>query len=374
MMQRLLALCLVLAGLCTAEPAAAHKSSDAYLSITAAQDVLTIRWDIALRDLDVAVGLDPDDQGRITWGTLRRHFDAIDAYALSRLSMTGDGRACPFGPVGHRVDRHSDGAYVVLEFTARCPAAPDAIGIQYRLLFDLDPQHRGLVTISDGASIHTNVLGPERSFLAVSLQGGGESGVWSFVRLGAEHILGGRDHLLFLAVLLLPALSRLQPGRVRRTLGEIAGLMSLFTLAHAVTVTLAVQGVLQVPANISEAAIALSIVVTALDNIRPILGQRRGVIAFGFGLIHGLGFASALGPLALTGWRLVAALAGFNSGIELVQLALASLAIAVAIPLRRLLRPAIPIADRAMHVGSFGIAVLAGIWFVGRSIDLMGVQ
>jgi hypothetical protein len=373
-MRRFLMLCLILAGLGGALPAAAHKSSDAYLSVTAEQDVLTIRWDIALRDLDVAIGLDPDEQGRITWGTLRRHFAAIDAYALSRLSLTGDGRACPFGPVGHRVDRHSDGAYVVLDFIARCPAVPDAIGIQYRLLFDLDPQHRGLVTISDGSAVHTNVLGPERSFLAVRLQGGGESGIWSFVRLGAEHILGGRDHLLFLAVLLLPALGRLQPGRVRRTLAEIAGLMSLFTLAHAVTVTLAVQGVLQVPASISEAAIALSIVVTALDNIRPILGQRRGVIAFGFGLIHGLGFASALGPLALTGWRLVAALAGFNSGIELVQLALAGIAVAVAIPLRRLIRPAFPLADRALHLGSFGIAVLAGFWFVGRSIDLMGVQ
>ena len=375
MIRFLIALCLGLAGVAASGPASAHKSSDAYLSITAAEDVLTIRWDIALRDLDVAVGLDPDEQGQVTWGTLRGHFPAIDAYALSRLALTGDGRPCPFGPVSHRIDRHSDGAYAVLDFTARCPAAPHAIGIQYRLLFDLDPQHRGLVTVSDGTATHTNVLGPERSFLAVSLAGGATSGFWSFVRLGAEHILGGRDHLLFLAVLLLPALGRLRPGRVRHTLAEIAGLMSLFTLAHAVTVTLAVRGVLQVPASISEAAIALSIVVTAIDNIRPILGQRRGVIAFGFGLIHGLGFASALGPLALTGWSLVAALAGFNSGIELVQLALAGLAIAVAIPVRRLFGPiAFQAADRAIHVGSFGIALLAGFWFVSRYTSLMGVQ
>ncbi|MEI9983101.1 MAG: HupE/UreJ family protein [Aliidongia sp.] len=333
--RRALALGLILAGLAGALPASAHKSSDAYLAIAVEQDVLTVRWDIALRDLDIAVGLDPDEQGRVTWGTLRQHFAAIDAYALSRLVLTGDGRPCPFGTVSHRIDRHSDGAYAVLDVAAQCPAAPHAIGIQYRLLFDLDPQHRGLVTVRDGDAVHTNVLGPERSFLAVSLQSGTTSAFWEFVRLGAEHILGGRDHLLFLAVLLMPALGRLQPGRVRRTLGEIAGLMSLFTLAHAVTVTLAVRGVLQVPASISEAAIALSIVVTAIDNIRPILGQRRGVIAFGFGLIHGLGFASALGPLALTGWSLVAALAGFNSGIELVQLGLAGLAIAVAIPVRR---------------------------------------
>jgi hypothetical protein len=361
-----------------AGPAAAHKSSDAYLAIAAERNVLTVKWDIALRDLDIAVGLDPDERGQVTWGALRRHFDAIDAYALSRLALTGDGKSCPAGPVSHRIDRHSDGAYAVLDFTARCPGAPHAIGIQYRLLFDFDPQHRGLVSVSDGDAVHTNVLGPERSFLAVNLQTGGTSGFWEFVRLGAEHILGGRDHLLFLAVLLLPALGRLENGRIRRTLGEIAGLMSLFTLAHAVTVTLAVRGVLQVPAAVSESAIALSIIVTAIDNMRPILGRRRGVIAFGFGLIHGLGFASALGPLALTGWSLVAALAGFNSGIELVQLALAAIAVSLAIPVRHWFRSgfgsAFPAADRFVHIGSFGVALLAGIWFLDRYTNLSGVQ
>jgi hypothetical protein len=367
-------LALILGGLVGAVPAFAHKSSDSYLSIAANGDALDVRWDIALRDLDIAVGLDPDEQGQITWGTLRRRFEAIDAYALSRLALTGDGLACPAGPVAHLVDRHSDGAYVVLEFTAHCPAAPHAVGIQYRLLFDLDPQHRGLVTVSDGGSVHTSVLGPERSFLAVNLQGGGTSGFWEFVRLGAEHILGGRDHLLFLAVLLLPALGRVRPGRVVRTLGEIAGLMSLFTLAHAVTVTLAALGLIQVPASIAEAAIALSIAVTAIDNIRPILGQRRGVIAFGFGLIHGLGFASALGPLSLSVWPLAAALIGFNSGIELVQLVLAVLAAGSVLLARRLFAAGAGFAgaDRLLRAGSLGIAILAGFWFFDRSTALMG--
>ncbi len=374
MIRRLALLCLAISGL-IASPAWAHKSSDAYLSVTAAESQLTVRWDIALRDLDIAIGLDPDEEGRIIWGALKQHFPAIDAYALSRLALTGDGKPCPAGPVAHRIDRHSDGAYVVLDFAATCPAVPHSVGIQYRLLFDLDPEHRGLVTVSDGTSVHTGVLGPERSFLAINLAGGATSGFWEFVQLGAQHILGGRDHLLFLAVLLLPALVRLEPGRIRRTLGEVAGLMSLFTIAHAVTVTLAVEGVLQVPASISEAAIAASIVVTAIDNVWPIMGERRGIIAFGFGLIHGLGFASALGPLALDGWSLAAALIGFNSGIELVQLALASIAFGLALPARYLFRSIVPVpaAGRLIHLGSLGIALLAGLWFIGRYAAIAGI-
>ena len=96
MIRRLAILCLAVGGL-IASPASAHKSSDAYLSVTAAENRLTVRWDIALRDLDIAVGLDPDEEGRITWGTLKQHFPAIEAYALSRLALTGDGKPCnPF--------------------------------------------------------------------------------------------------------------------------------------------------------------------------------------------------------------------------------------------------------------------------------------
>src|SRR5580658_8712328 len=98
MIRRLALLCLTLCGL-IATPASAHKSSDAYLSVTAVENRLTVRWDIALRDLDIAIGLDPDEEGRITWGALKRHFPAIDAYALSRLTLTGDGKPCPAGPV-----------------------------------------------------------------------------------------------------------------------------------------------------------------------------------------------------------------------------------------------------------------------------------
>jgi HupE / UreJ protein len=137
-------------------------------------------------------------------------------------------------------------------------------------------------------------------------------------------------------------------------------------------VTLAALRVIEVPARMSEAAIAFSIAITAADNLWPFLGTRRGVIAFGFGLIHGLGFASALGPLALRGWPLIAALAGFNLGIEVVQLTLALIAFAIVFVVARpgFAMPRLP-ARALLPLASLVIFGFSAYWFVDRSFLLV---
>jgi len=329
-----------------ASQASAHLSSDSYLRIDAGDRAITAQWDIALRDLDVAIGIDTDGNGDITWGEVKAKRREIEAYALSHLTISangsgGGGGDCVLNPTEQLVDQHADGGYAVLRFDINCPARPTALTLRYRLLFDLDPTHRGLVTVNDHGVAHTAILGPERPAYSVAFGGSSTNGFFSFLRLGIEHIVSGRDHLLFLAVLLMPALGAVRRRGIWASLLEAGALLSLFTAAHAVTVTLAALRVIEVPARISEAAIAFSIAITAADNLRPFLGGRRGVIAFGFGLIHGLGFASALGPLALRGWSLVAALAGFNLGIELVQLTLALIAFAVMFAVSSLKKPVI---------------------------------
>jgi HupE / UreJ protein len=367
---RLGGLCAMLLLLFAAFPASAHLSSDSYLRIEAGDQAMSAQWDIALRDLDVAIGLDADGDGNITWGEVKAKRREIEAYALSHLSIEGGAGSCLFTPNELLADRHADGGYAVLRFAIACPAGTKVLTIRYRLLFDLDPTHRGLLTVSDHGSASTAILSPTQPSDTIVLGDAGASGVLSFVRLGIEHILGGRDHLLFLAVLLLPALGQVRRSGIRTGLFEAAGLLSLFTLAHAVTVTLAVLRVIEVPGRLSEAAIAFSIAVTAADNIRPFMGERRGVIAFGFGLIHGLGFASALGPLALTGWKLVLALAGFNTGIELVQLSLALIAFGAAWTLSRHRLDTLTQWRRFKEVPilcSLTIFALSAYWFADRA-------
>jgi hypothetical protein len=356
----------------TYSPAQAHLSSGSYLRLTLAGPAITASWDISLRDLDTAIGLDNNGDGNITWGEVRARRSEIAAYATSHLAITTAAGACLLRPTAQLIDQHADGGYVVLRLVVDCPAAARVLTLRYRLLFDLDPTHRGLLTVNDHGAIGTAILSPERPTYTIVPGAAASTGFWSFLRLGIFHILGGRDHLLFLAVLLAPALAQTRRRGLAGSLADTAGLLSLFTAAHAVTVSLAALGIIDVPARVSEAAIAFSIAVTAADNVRPSLGPRRGAIAFGFGLIHGLGFASALGPLDLTGWALIAALAGFNAGIELVQLGLATLAFAAAWLLPALL-PAGAVFPRARHAGrllplcSVAILLLSVHWFVDRS-------
>jgi hypothetical protein len=353
--------------------ASAHLSSDSYLRIDVG-DTMTGQWDIALRDLDVAVGVDANGDGDITWGEVKAKRQEIEAYAFGHLTISAGGGDCAITPTAQLADQHADGGYAVLRFGIACPGKPSALTLRYRLLFDLDPTHRGLVTVSDRGVAHTAILGPDRPAYSVAFGAASANGFYSFLRLGVEHILSGRDHLLFLAVLLMPALATVKRRGIGPSLLEAGALLSLFTAAHAVTVTLAALSIIEVPARMSEAAIAFSIALTAADNLWPFLGGRRGVIAFGFGLIHGLGFASALGPLALRGWPLVAALVGFNTGIELVQLTLALIAFAVAFVLsgRKLMLAVERIPTSTfLPIASLVILGFSAYWFIDRSFLLV---
>src|SRR5215470_12895981 len=124
---RLLALILLALA---ATPAAAHKPSDSYLALKVDGERIEGQWDIALRDLDFAVGLDANADGEITWGELRARHAEIAAYALARLTLRSDGTPCPARATEHLVDNHSDGAYAVLRFVAVCPDAVSNLDIE----------------------------------------------------------------------------------------------------------------------------------------------------------------------------------------------------------------------------------------------------
>jgi len=135
----------------------AHKPSDSYLTLRPGSTV-EARWDIAVRDLDHALALDDDGDGAITWGEIRTREAALGAYAIRHLSLSGDGQTC--APTVHPLAtvEHSDGAYLVLPLSFACAAAR-SLTVDYRLCFDRDPQHRGIVRLDDGSD-RTVVLGP----------------------------------------------------------------------------------------------------------------------------------------------------------------------------------------------------------------------
>ncbi len=194
----------------------------------------------------------------------------------------------------------------------------------------------------------------------------------AFLDEGVWHIWKGYDHILFLLTLLLPAVVLYRAGRwqpresLRDALVDVLKVVTAFTLAHSLTLTLAVNGLVNLPSRWVESGIALTVLLGALNNLFPVVRERRWAVAFAFGLIHGLGFASVLADLGLKGWNLALALVGFNTGVEVGQLAIVLLFIPIAFGLREtyFYRRAF------MPAGAVAISCLAAYWLTLRATGM----
>ena len=368
---------LLLSALWTAPmPALAHKASDSYLTLTrAGSDSAAIsgRWDIALRDVDNAITLDTNGDGDISWGEVRAKHRAIADYALSRLAIESNGASCSIASGEQLIDQHSDGAYTVLRLTGYCPRPGATLTVDYRLLFDIDPQHRGLLQYVEAGAASSVIFGVDSHRQSI---GGAAAGPFEqfrqYVRDGIWHIWLGFDHILFLLSLLLPAvlLRRGHAWLPATSFGavaiDVAKIVTAFTIAHSITLTLATLGVVSPNGRWVESGIALSVALAALNNVFPLVKNGRWVAAFGFGLIHGFGFASALKDLGLPTGSLVLSLFGFNVGVEIGQLAI----VALFLPIAFALRETWAYRRALLAGGSIAIATIAGVWLVERAFNV----
>ena len=371
------ALCLALLAAWGA-PAWAHKSSDAYLLLAPAGQGIELRVDVALRDLDVVLDLDADGDGQLTWGEIKAAWSAIESYILPRVGIDG----CTLRPAGRALERRSDGAYAVLLLQSNC-AMPAQPRLRYSVFAEVDPTHRGIVRVqSAGGATSVLLLEPQRASPvqatpaasavttepAVAAQHGS-----SFLLEGVHHIVTGYDHLLFLLCLILPAVMRRDGRRwrpvprLKDALTPVLWIVTAFTIAHSATLALAALKLISLPSRVVEPAIAATIVVAALDNLVPIFGRvPRWAVAFAFGLIHGFGFAGVLGELDLPAGEFAWALLRFNLGLEIGQIAVVSVAIALLFLWRG--HRAYP--RLAIGAGSLAAIVIGVLWFVERTADV----
>lgn len=367
---RLVAAVLVLAlGLLVSRDARAHKPSDAYLTLVVDGSDVEVRWDIALRDANLPLRLDRDGDGAITWGELESQRGALAVYARSRLALSRGATPCDLQALpGLAVADHSDGAYAVLRMRARC-AGSGALHLRYDLFFDLDAQHRGVVRVDAAGRVSTFTVAADRRELDLPAEGG-PSPLWRMVRDGVVHIFQGIDHILFLVALLLPSVLRRDGGRwvpvpgLRPALLDVLRIVTAFTIAHSITLSLAALGVVTLPARLVESAIAASVVVAAVDNLRPTLDRDRWAAAFLLGLMHGFGFSATLTDMDLPRSALVPSLFGFNLGVEVGQVAIVLAFVPAAFALRRR-----PLYQRGvLTFGSAVIAAVALVWLFQRAV------
>jgi hypothetical protein len=378
----LLLLSLLLALLFGAAPAHAHKASDAYLQLHRSGDTLDLRWDIALRDLDAMLDLDTNADRKLSWGEVRTRMPDIRAYALARLRLQ-QGQCTLAEAQPAAVEDRIDGAYLVLQLRARCAAVAtgSALDIDYRLFREVDPTHRGLLRLeADGAAQPTvRSLDPSAGLVTVPWPGTPAGAVAnaaasdsSFFHDGIHHILIGYDHILFLVCLLLPAVLRRRAEGWEPVVGwreavwPMLGIVTMFTIAHSITLALAGLKVVTISPRIIEPGIAITIMLAAVDNIHPVLRGRRKLFSFLFGLIHGFGFAGALAELDLPLRDFVVALLQFNLGVEAGQLMVVAVVLVALLALRHWRR----YPPLVLRGGSALAVLVAAIWLGERVFDV----
>jgi hypothetical protein len=350
--------------------AQAHIASNGFLTLQVDRAEISGALELAIRDGELAVGLDRDGDGKVTWGELRASQTALQTYVTGHLRLVGaESCAMELGPV--QVNERVDGSYLWLPISAACGTVLKRLSVDYRILDAEDPSHRGLLTLSANGATQSAVLGSGAQVREFELD---HPAPWSafmeYLRAGIWHILSGIDHLLFLLSLLLPAVLVRRDSRweavpiAAPAFANIVKVVTAFTLAHSITLSLAAFNVIRLPGRLTESVIAASIIVAALNNVFPRITEGRWRIAFAFGLLHGFGFASVLAEMGLpTGARL-SSLVAFNLGVETGQLAV----VLAVMPMAYLLRSTTFYRRGVMPWGSSAIAGLALVWFLQRAL------
>lgn len=341
-------------------PAAAHETTRSYLTITAEEANVTADFRIAFRDIEVAIWMDENLDGQITWGEAKRRMEAVDAYVLSNVSLATPLGACTLKHSGASSSSDAGIDYLDLSFTGTCPAPASGrpeLTLHSTLFTDIDLDHRMFLTAMVQGIQSTEVLSRFTPNVALDAS---SQGAWatfvSYFTSGIQHLAGGTDHIVFILVLMLPFVcsARSKKAAAWGILGAVTG----FTAAHAVTLTAAATKLLSPNSAMIEALIAMTIILTAVDNVRPFIPMPRAAMAAFFGTIHGFGFAAALGALNLSGSALVMAILGFNLGIEAAQVVL----VLLTMPLLYLFG-----AGRwVLWTGSAAAALVGAFWLVQR--------
>jgi hydrogenase/urease accessory protein HupE len=313
--------------------ATGHTRTSTISEISVSDDA--VQWSLRIRVLDLLdpLGL-PASAGM---QELMHAREAASRYVLNHLRVATPHESCEASALQMVADPTGDEPRILLPLRFNCGTRTGALVLYYELFFDLDPLHTGFARVSiEGLPAATHLFRMGGAPLSIS----GAPDLWKqtlqYLVLGIEHIFLGYDHLAFLAALILgTALVRRSRRRAappvlpeaatrRQALIATVQLVTAFTAAHSITLAVAALSVTDIPIDWVEPAIALSVAYVGFENLVPRINRRRWLLTFGFGLVHGFGFASVLQDIGLPKTGLLRSLLAFNLGVELGQLAVVS--------------------------------------------------
>ena len=354
----------------------AHRNDQSYLYLDIGVGVQA-RLQMPFGDVSTALGIELAGDDDEVEENIAANADALMAYAADHVELGSPGQPWTITPVeARRAEEGLDFVEILFEVdTGQPDETPiDAVEVTLDPFFDEIADRDALLLVGndwtrgivDSEADQLVRLTPDSRTASAELGDSSQwKNLWASVGLGVDHIRTGPDHMLFIVALLLPSVliwrESWKPAKgFGSTLWRITKILTMFTLAHSITFSLAGLGLVPAPgAKVTETIIALSIAVTALHNLRPIIVNREWVIALLFGLFHGFGFASLVGELEVTTQTELVSLAGRNIGIELGQLVVVLLTFPALFLLRvtRYYRPAFIIGCITLIFVSIGWAI-----------------
>jgi len=364
-----------------ASPASAHSGTQSYLYLDITDDSLGGRVEVPLGDIRTHFGLALDTtEDDALVAELEENRAELTAYLDEHVSVGADGRAFALEFTDIEVIQ-VEVPYAILRFRAAVPDSevPRRLEVRFDPFFDDIKDRDGLLLI--GNDWKSGVIDNGEDWLlrfskdarSQTVDLGSASQLKNFtasIELGVDHIRTGPDHILFVLALLLPSVLVFTTAwnpvdGFGSSLWRILKVVSMFTVAHSITFVAAGLDVLPLPSSkLVESVIALSIAATALHNLRPVLRNREWLIAFGFGLFHGMGFAGLVGGLDVSQSTKLVSLLGRNVGIELGQAVVVLLLFPGLFLLRRT-----SWYRSFFTVASIGLAVVAVGWMIERLFE-----
>ncbi len=364
--------------------AIAHALEQSYIFLKVTDDAIGGRVEITIADINRALSLQLDTQGGVSQEDIEPYAADIIRYVEERVSIRPESKDRGTGITHVGLSTLPLSQYVVVNFNFPELSGTSAyIDFEYAVLFDKAPEHRGFVVVEtnwktgtfENEALISTIFEPGKQSYRLDLSSSSVfQGIKEMIRLGIHHIWVGIDHILFLLALLLPSVVRrtdkgwVREENFRSALISVIKIVTVFTLAHTLTLSAAAMGSMSLSSRWVESVIALSIAIAALDVLYPIFHRKIWLVIFGFGLFHGFGFASVLSTIGIPSNYLIHSLLAFNVGVEVGQVVIVCMVFSMLYLVSRYafyVRAVLPCCATALIVVSL-------YWFVERGflIDL----
>jgi hypothetical protein len=356
-------------GLLLPPAAEAHSTSTSFVIIELPKGnaPIPVRWDLSVRDVIWSVFIDRNFDGAVTWEEVQAARPSIESAVLGEIALRRGDVPCKLRFEDLALAPRAEQNFLSVILQADCPR-PGLLAVDGSLFMSGDASQRVLLSATREGVQLTGVLSASTPAWLETETPSNWATFKRFVVEGIWHVLVGYDHIAFVLLLLLPAVLRSVNGqwqgveRLSDIARDIVTIVTLFTVAHSTTLALAVTGTVKLPTRPIEVAIAASIAAAGALNLFPRLAKWRLPLAFGFGFVHGFGFANALSEIDAKGTALLPLLAGFNIGVEVAQLCI----VCAVLPLIYFARQRRWYAGGVLPLGSCALGAAGLVWLVQR--------